>query len=148
MDWDRGRVLLARTIAAASVGVTLGGCDLLTNSDFMQSLRRNGVSTQEASGVTEQGLGKLSKGELMSASALFDQALQANPGDVYALTGKGIIAQRMGDPVQARAAFEQVMALKPPETLRMSAAPGQPPMPIRDIAAASLGQITTADTSG
>jgi hypothetical protein len=148
MDWDRGQVLLARMIAVASVGVALGGCDLLTNSDFMQSLRRDGPSTQEASGITEQGLGKLAKGELMGASTLFDQALKANPSDVYALAGKGIINQRMGNPVAARAAFEQVMALKPPETLRMSSAPGEPPIPIRDIAAQNLGLIASADTSG
>ncbi len=148
MDWDRGRVLLARVIAVASVGVALGGCDLLTNSDFMQSLRREGPSTQEASGLTEQGLGKLSKGELMGASTLFDQALKANPSDVYALAGKGIINQKLGNPVQARAAFEQVMALKPPETLRMATAPGEPPIPIRDIAAQNLGLIASADTSG
>ena len=94
-------------------GSLLTGCDLLTNAKFMEKFARGGPPAKDSASISEQGLGKLAKDELLQAQLLFDRALQINPRDVHALIGKGIISQKMGQLSQAEKAFQAVISLGP-----------------------------------
>lgn len=136
---------IARTALLVCAVAMIGGCDVLGNADLIRSLRKD-PGPQEASPVTEQGLGKLAKGELMAAHGLFDQALKVNPADVYALMGKGLIFQRWNEPTQARAAYQAVLALRPDESVKMTVPGGYEPQSVAELASVSLAMLSGSES--
>ncbi|MBT3551548.1 MAG: hypothetical protein HOO19_04440 [Rhodospirillaceae bacterium] len=141
MDSGDARCALRRLFPVIFAGLILAGCQSLLpqNGPFGNFTRANQLV--DTSSVSEQGLGKLAKGELLAAQALFDRALQQNPRDVHALLGKGLVFQQTGQLVQARAAFEAVLALRPGDAQKMLVLSNPAPASVREIASVNLGLL-------
>ena len=77
-----------KLVFASMILLAVGGCDIIKNSNLMDKLQQEPDPSASAI-MSERGFGKLAKGEFMAAQSLFDEALQNNPRDVYALFGKG-----------------------------------------------------------
>lgn len=129
---------VARAAFLICSALAIAGCDVLGQADIIRNLRREPNGPAVASPLTEQGLGKLSKGELMAAMGLFDQALKANPADVYALMGKAMIHQRWNEPSQAKQAYQAVLALHPDDNVKMVVGGGTEPQSVAELANVNL----------
>lgn len=141
MDSGVVRCALRRLFPVVFAGLILAGCQsiLPQNGPFGNFTRAD--QQVDTSPVSEQGIGKLAKGELLAAQALFDRALQQNPRDVHALLGKGLVFQQTGQLVQARAAFEAVLALRPGDAQKMLVLSNPAPRSVREIASVNLGLL-------
>ncbi|PPR60836.1 MAG: hypothetical protein CFH08_02360 [Alphaproteobacteria bacterium MarineAlpha3_Bin7] len=122
-------------------GSLLTGCDLLTNAKFMEKFARGGSPVKDSASISEQGLGKLAKDELLQAQLLFDRALQINPRDVHALLGKGIISQKMGQLSQAEKAFQAVISLGPLSSQKLGVLNNLEVRPIAELANMNLALL-------
>jgi tetratricopeptide (TPR) repeat protein len=91
----------------------------------------------------ELGLGELAKGNTVAAENHFDKALKANPQDVYALVGAGIMYQNTGQKTKAREMYEAVIALRPPEAERFVVWNTTDTRPISEIASVNLALMET-----
>lgn len=141
MDSGDVRCALRRLFPVVFAGLILAGCQSLLpqNGPFGNFTRAD--QQVDTTPVSEQGIGKLAKGELLAAQALFDRALQQNPRDVHALLGKGLVFQQTGQLVQARAAFEAVLALRPGDAQKMLVLSNPAPRSVREIASVNLGLL-------
>jgi hypothetical protein len=101
----------------------------------------------ESISISEQGFGKLAKGEFLAAQAFFDQALQTNPRDVYALFGKGIVLQNSGQLVQARQVYEAILALRPGDDKRLLVFNDLAPQSVRELAGLNLSLLQSQGVS-
>ncbi|MDA0998753.1 MAG: tetratricopeptide repeat protein, partial [Proteobacteria bacterium] len=61
----------------------------------------------------ELGIAALAKGNFVTAEGHFQRALRANPKDIDALLGAGILYQNTGQVTKARQMYEAVLALRP-----------------------------------
>tara|TARA_B100000315_G_scaffold260594_1_gene323280 strand:- start:1359 stop:2708 length:1350 start_codon:yes stop_codon:yes gene_type:complete len=125
---------------------SLSACDLIKNSNLMDSFRRE-PKPAESITMSEQGFGKLAKGEFLAAQALFDQALQTNPRDVYALFGKGIVLQHSGQLVHARQVYEAIMALRPGPETKLLVFNDLAPQSVRELAGLNLSLLQSQGVS-
>ncbi len=125
---------------------SLSACDLIKNSNLMDSFRRE-PKPAESIAISEQGFGKLAKGEFLAAQALFDQALQTNPRDVYALFGKGIVLQHSGQLVHARQVYEAIMALRPGPQTKLLVLNDLAPQSVRELAGLNLSLLQSQGVS-
>ena len=73
-----------KLVFASILLIAAGGCDIIKNSNLMDKLQQEPDPSSSLI-MSERGFGKLTKGEFMAAQSLFDEALQNNPRDVYAL---------------------------------------------------------------
>jgi tetratricopeptide (TPR) repeat protein len=137
--WKRTGVLVLAIVA-------LSGCDLLSNARFMDRFKRT-PQPVASTPFSEQGLGKLAKGELLQAQALFDQALQNNPRDVHALLGKGFVFQQTGQLTQARAAYEAVLALRPGPSEKLIVFNNLQPQSVQELAGLNLALLQSRGVS-
>ncbi len=137
--WKRTGVLVLVVIA-------LSGCDLLSNARFMDRFKRT-PQPVASTPFSEQGIGKLAKGELLQAQALFDQALQNNPRDVHALLGKGLVFQQTGQLTQARAAYEAVLALRPGPSEKLIVFNNLQPQSVQELAGLNLALLQSQGVS-
>lgn len=96
----------------------LAGCESVMSGGFFDSFKRQSTPS-DAITLSEQALGKLAKGELLAAQALFDRALRTNPRDVHALVGKALIFQQTGQLDQAKTTYEAVLAMRPDERQKL-----------------------------
>jgi len=135
---------VARTALLVVTLLAVAGCDVLGQADIIRNLRKEPSGPDVSAPLTEQGLGKLAKGEMIAANALFDQALKANPADVYALTGKGLILQRWNEPSQARQAYQAVLALRPDPSIKIVTAGSSEPQSVLDLATQNLEALENA----
>ena len=119
---------------------SLAGCDLLANAKFMERFQAR-PQPQDSVPISEQGIGKLAKGELMQAQALFDRALQTNPSDVHALLGKGLIYQQTGQITQAQAAHEAIVSIRPSNTQKLIVMNNLEPQPVQELADLNLALL-------
>ncbi|MBT3991567.1 MAG: tetratricopeptide repeat protein [Rhodospirillaceae bacterium] len=124
----------------------LSGCDLIKNSNLMDSFKRD-PKPAESIDMSERGFGKLAKGEFLAAQALFDQALQTNPRDVYALFGKGIVLQHSGQLVQARQVYEAILALRPGNDKQLLVINDLAPQSVRELAGLNLSLLQSQGVS-
>ena len=125
---------------------SLSACDLIKNSNLMDSFKRE-PKPAESIAISEQGFGKLAKGEFLAAQALFDQALQTNPRDVYALFGKGIVLQHSGQLVHARQVYEAIMALRPGQETKLLVFNDLAPQSVRELAGLNLSLLQSQGVS-
>lgn len=135
---------VARTALLLGSVLAIAGCDVLGQADIIRNLRREPSGPEVSAPLTEQGLGKLAKGEMIAANAMFDQALKANPADVYALTGKGLILQRWNEPSQARQAYQAVLALRPDPSIKIVTAGSSEPQSVLELATQNLAALEDA----
>ncbi|MAI11833.1 MAG: hypothetical protein CBD27_07445 [Rhodospirillaceae bacterium TMED167] len=129
-----------RTGLLSALALALGGCDLLSNAQFMERFQSR-PQPQASLPLSEQGIGNLAKGDLLQAGALFDRALQSNPRDVHALLGKGMIHQQTGQLAQAQAAYEAVIALRPNNSQKMIVMNNLDPQPVLELASLNLALL-------
>ncbi|MEE2746331.1 MAG: tetratricopeptide repeat protein [Pseudomonadota bacterium] len=147
MNMRISRMPLGRILLVVATVFFFSGCELLTNARFMDRFKRQG-KPQDSFRLSEQGIGKLAKGEMLQAQTLFDKALQRNPRDVHALLGKGIIMLQTGQPVQARNAFEAVLALRPGESSKLIVLNNLQPRSVSDLASMNLALLKNSGLSG
>ena len=142
----RGNIkrVLNRTLVLSIIMMFVAGCDLLANAKFMQRFNPN-IQPQDSTPLSEQGIGKFAKGEMIQAQVLFDRALQNNPRDVYALLGKGLIFQKTGQIPRARAAFKAVLALQPGSSKKLITMNNQPPQTLQELAKIYLALMKNDD---
>ena len=120
--------------------IGLAGCDLLQNAKFMERFQTR-PQPQDSIPFSEQGIGKLAKGDLLQAQALFDRALQSNPRDVHALLGKGLVYQQTGQLTQAQAAYEAVISLRPANTQKLIVLNNLQPQSVLELANLNLALL-------
>jgi tetratricopeptide (TPR) repeat protein len=80
----------------------------------------------------------LAKGNAVAAENHFEKALEANPQDLYALVGAGIMYQNTGQKTKAREMYEAVIALRPTESDRFVVWNTTDTRPISEIASVNL----------
>ncbi|MDH3391818.1 MAG: tetratricopeptide repeat protein, partial [Desulfobulbaceae bacterium] len=66
---------------------------------------------EHATALADIGFAKLQNKEFDKAKSYFDQALEINPDNPYALINLGIISEHEGDKVQAAELYRQVLDL-------------------------------------
>lgn len=126
--------------------VALSGCDLIKNSNLMDSFKKE-PKPAESVEMSERGFGKLAKGEFLAAQSLFDQALQTNPRDVYALFGKGIVLQHSGQLTHARQVYEAILALRPGNDIKLLVINDLAPQSVRELAGLNLSLLQSRGVS-
>jgi hypothetical protein len=128
-----------RTLSLAIVllaGFAVGGCGSLQPEIFESTFWAG--SPMKDNEEAELGLGELAKGNTVAAENHFDKALKANPQDVYALVGAGIMYQNTGQKTKAREMYEAVIALRPTESERFVVWNTTDTRPISEIASVNL----------
>lgn len=118
----------------------MSGCEFLENSNFLDNFKRQ-PKPQDSTPLSEQGIGKLAKGDFLQAQALFDQALRANPRDVHALLGKGMVYQQTGQLPMARQAFEAVLSLRPGPDKKLVVMNNLKPYTVSELASVNLALL-------
>jgi len=93
------------------VGTMLSGCAIFDGQVFNESFWSS--SPFKKNEQAELGIAELAKGNYVTADSYFQQALDANPRDVHALLGAGILYQNTGQFVRAREMYEAVLAIRP-----------------------------------
>lgn len=140
--FQRGK--LGRPLCWAAViliSASLAGCESPDQKGLLGGLFKPRQQQRDTTTLTEQGLGKLAKGEFLQAGELFDNALRRNPRDVHALAGRGLVFMYAGQPTQARSAFEAVLALRPDPSMQMVVTGNMQPQPVADIASVNLALL-------
>jgi len=102
----------------------------------------------QSSESTNRGLAELVKGNFLPAEAYFDQALEANPRDTYALLGKAMIYQNTGQPTRARSLYEAVLAQKPDEGMSVIVWTDSTPRNVGEVASMNLSMIDSGRVMG
>mgnify|MGYP001326510091 CR=1 FL=1 len=146
MSRGSGLRVVRRTGLLSVLVLALGGCDLLSNAQFLERFQSQ-PNPQESLPLSEQGIGNLAKGDLLQAQAFFDRALQKNPRDVHALLGKGLTHQQTGQLSQAQAAYEAIIALRPNKSQRMVVMNNLEPQPVLELASLYLALLKNRDLS-
>lgn len=75
---------------------------------------------QSGDGYTGLAYARLRQAKLVAARSAFDRALQLQPNSFDALTGRGMLAYREGDPDLARAMFRRALVVVPTDTLSLA----------------------------
>lgn len=88
------------------------------------------------------GLAALAKGDEAAAQVHILQALHEDPRDVYALLGSGLLYEATGDETKAAAAYQEIVALNPPSSVKVALWPGLAKRPVADVAAERLTRLT------
>jgi tetratricopeptide (TPR) repeat protein len=117
-------------------GFAVGGCGSIQPEIFESSFWYG--SPMKENEEAELGLGELAKGNAVAAENHFDKALEANPQDLYALVGAGIMYQNTGQKTKAREMYEAVIALRPTESDRFVVWNTTDTRPISEIASVNL----------
>lgn len=118
MGRENRRFKTSRLAGLSLLVLLLAGCESINSGGFFDSFKRQSTPADSIT-LSEQALGKLAKGELLSAQALFDKALRSNPRDVHALIGKALIFQQTGQLEQAKSSYEAVLAMRPDERQKL-----------------------------
>jgi len=130
-------------IVAASVG--LSGCAAVNDGSVFDGGFWSQSPIMGRADSANLGVAELSKGNYPLAEAHFNKALKRNPQDPYALLGLGIVYQNTGRPTQARAAYESVVAVRPPDSMQMIVMNKIDPRSIREIASVNLALLDSGD---
>jgi tetratricopeptide (TPR) repeat protein len=117
-------------------GFAVGGCGSIQPEIFESSFWSG--SPQQENEEAELGLGELAKGNTVAAENHFEKALEANPQDLYALIGAGIMYQNTGQKTKAREMYEAVIALRPTESDRFVIWNTTDTRPVSEIASVNL----------
>ncbi len=136
-------------VTAGLLAITLlGGCGAIQKAQIPGfQVKQNPVQRVDNLSFSERGLGKLAKGDLLAAQALFDQALQINPRDVHALLGKAIIYERTNQPTAAAASYEAILSLRPNINSRMIVMNKALPRPVGEIASVNLSLLRSQEVA-
>ncbi|NVK19052.1 MAG: SHOCT domain-containing protein [Methylocystaceae bacterium] len=140
-----------RYAALFAVGLTMSACGAIQEGSILDPVfwERSGFSKSSgASAATDRGLAELVKGNFLPAEALFDEALEADPHNVYALLGKAIIYQNTGQVTRARTLYEAVLAQRPDETMNVIVWQDSTPRNVAEVASVNLSMIDSGGVVG
>lgn len=126
--------------------IILGGCEIIRNSNLGDTFTK-APNPAEGLEMSERGFGKIAKGEFLAAEALFNEALENNPRDVYALFGKGIVLQNSGELMQARQVFEAVVALRPSSDKKLIVINDLAPQSVQELSELNLSLLQSQGVS-
>lgn len=123
-------------IAAASVGACgMAKTPEILKEEFWAS------SPLKTNTETELGLAELGMGNYAVAETHFRKALEANPKDVHALLGMGVLYQNTGQQVKAREMYEAILALRPDASQQFVVWNTNNTRPISEIASLNLALL-------
>ncbi len=128
------------------VAVSLGGCGFMQNDLFTESFWAGSPLRNNNEG--ELGVAELAKGNYVTAEGHFQKALKANPRDIDALIGAGILYQNTGQITKAREMYEAVLALRPDDSHQFVVWNKLTTRPAAQIASVNLSLLETGDVPG
>lgn len=127
-------------LAAASVGA----CGMTNNAEIFKE-EFWASSPVKANTEAELGLAELGMGNYAVAEAHFRKALKANPKDVHALLGMGVLYQNTGQTTKAREMYEAILAIRPDASQQFVVWNTNNTRPVSEIASLNLALL---DSSG
>jgi len=134
---------LSRIFGVVLVGSGALGCAAVTEGQVFDStfwagtLFAEGRSEEEA----KLGLAEMTQGNYGRAERHFESALRANPRNVQALLGRGVLFQNTGQALKAREMYEAIMAIRPEQSKQMVVWTNFAPKPISEIASVNLALL-------
>jgi len=120
------------SLSGLTVGLT--GCGAVNDTTVFQPEFWTVGGGRSDNVQAELGLAELAKGNNVMAQAHFEKALKANPQDVHALYGLGVLYQNTGQPTRARQLYEQILALNPRPLDELLVWADKQTQPIADLA--------------
>ncbi|MBI4182717.1 MAG: tetratricopeptide repeat protein [Proteobacteria bacterium] len=114
----------------------LGGCGIFSGLRDMV-----GGAFRSTAPNTNLAIAALARGNFAEAEVLFDQAIEQNPHDPYALLGKGILYQSTDRPEKARQIYERLVVANPDAAATIGDWHDLVPRSIAEIAHANLAQL-------
>lgn len=133
---------LSRFAFILVVGTMLSGCALFDGEVFNESFWSS--SPFKKNEQAELGIAELAKGNYVTADSYFQSALKANPRDVHALLGAGILYQNTGQFVRAREMYEAVLAARPEDSEQFVVWSKIATRPASQIASVNLSLLETS----
>ncbi len=124
-----------KTTTLASVLLAFGACSNMapvTRTEF------NNLNT-------DLGLSQLMQGNISKADSYFDKALASHDDDVYALMGKAMVYDQLGQEEQAALMYEQILALSPSDENKINVM--AMPMNIKPLSQLSDVRLSMLNTS-
>ncbi len=145
IDIVTGHLKRVALVFVAVVG--LNACGLFQGQLFKDSFWAS--SPLRDNDEAELGIAELAKGNYVTAEGHFKRALSANPKDVHALLGSGILYQNTGQLTKAREMYEAVLAIRPDDSTQFVVWSNLSTRPASQIASVNLslldsGGVTTA----
>lgn len=131
-------VLVAVAALSACTGVSQ---EDLFSRPFWASFGKNNIEA-------ELGLAELAKGNYVTAESHFLKALKKNDKDVQALLGSGILYQNTGQTTKARAMYQAILAIRPPDTEQFVIWNNISTRPISEIASVNLSLMDSGGVLG
>lgn len=132
---------LSRFAFVVVAGTVLSGCAIFDGEVFDQSFWSSSPFNKNEQ--AELGIAELAKGNYVTAEGYFSKALNANPRDIHALLGAGILYQNTGQLVRAREMYEAVLAIRPDESEQFVAWSEIATRPASQIASVNLSLLET-----
>ncbi len=126
-------------VAAASVGA----CGMTKNSEILKE-EFWASSPMKANTEAELGLAALGMGNYAVAEAHFRKALTAEPKDVHALMGMGILYQNTGQVTKAREMYEAILAIRPDASQQFVVWNTNNTRPVSEIASLNLALLESS----
>ncbi len=126
-------------MAAASVGA----CGMTKNSEILKD-EFWASSPMKANTEAELGLAALGMGNYAVAEAHFRKALTAEPKDVHALMGMGILYQNTGQVTKAREMYEAILAIRPDASQQFVVWNTNNTRPVSEIASLNLALLESS----
>lgn len=140
----RSTLRIATVILALT---SVAGCGAIEESGVLKpefwAINTNADNNNEA----ELGLAELAKGNNVLAQSHFEKALKANPGDVHALYGLGVLYQNSGQPTRARQLYEAILALQPRPKEELLVWADKQTQPIVDLASVNMHLLESGTTA-
>ena len=131
-------VLIAVAVLSACTGVSQ---EDLFSRPFWASFGKKNIEA-------ELGLAELAKGNYITAESHFQKALKKNDKDVQALLGAGILYQNTGQTTKARAMYQAILAIRPPDTEQFVVWNNISTRPISEIASVNLSLMESGGVLG
>ncbi|WP_135078612.1 SHOCT domain-containing protein [Terasakiella sp. SH-1] len=140
-----------RYAALFAVGLTVSACGAIQEGSLLDPMFWERSAFSKTSGglvAADKGLAELVKGNYLPAEALFDEALEADPRNVYALLGKAMIYQNTGQITRARSLYEAVLAQRPDESMNVVIWSDSTPRNVSEVASMNLSMIDSGSVVG
>jgi hypothetical protein len=110
---------------------------MIFDESFLNGGRFNGTENDKA----ELGLAEMGKGNYGEAESHFNEALRADPEDVHALLGLGVLYQHTGRKTKAREMYEAILAIRPEQTEQSVVWNNFSVRPVSEIASVNLALL-------
>ncbi|MBE0532068.1 MAG: tetratricopeptide repeat protein, partial [Rhodospirillales bacterium] len=123
--------------------VSVGACGMTKNTEILKE-EFWASSPMKANTEAELGLAALGMGNYAVAEAHFRKALTAEPKDVHALMGMGILYQNTGQITKAREMYEAILAIRPDASQQFVVWNTNNTRPVSEIASLNLALLESS----